>query len=76
MKIGERGQVTIPKEFREKFGLKPMAEVEFEEDGGQLVIKKVPRKLNLAKWKGHCRRSFEKMGLTDADEFIEEIRGR
>ncbi|MGH9356324.1 MAG: AbrB/MazE/SpoVT family DNA-binding domain-containing protein [Terriglobia bacterium] len=30
MKIGERGQVTIPKEIRERFGLKPETEVEFQ----------------------------------------------
>jgi len=30
MKIGERGQVTIPKDLQERFGLKPETEVEFE----------------------------------------------
>ena len=28
MKIGERGQVTIPKDIREKYGLMPYIEVD------------------------------------------------
>jgi AbrB family looped-hinge helix DNA binding protein len=30
MKMGERGQVTVPKEIRERFGLRPAMEVEFQ----------------------------------------------
>jgi AbrB family looped-hinge helix DNA binding protein len=37
MKIGERGQVTIPKEIRERFGLGPETEVEFRVIGGSIV---------------------------------------
>jgi AbrB family looped-hinge helix DNA binding protein len=37
MKIGERGQVTIPKEIREQFGLGPETEVEFRVIGGSIV---------------------------------------
>ncbi len=29
MKIGERGQVTIPKSIREKYGFLPQIEVDF-----------------------------------------------
>jgi AbrB family looped-hinge helix DNA binding protein len=29
MKIGERGQITIPKKLREKYGFFPNIEVEF-----------------------------------------------
>ena len=52
MKVGERGQITIPKEIREKFAIRPKSEVEFEIVGSSIVLKKVPQKLNLAKWKG------------------------
>jgi len=42
MEIGERGQVTIPKPLREKYGLLPNIEVEFipEKDGIKLQKKK------------------------------------
>jgi AbrB family looped-hinge helix DNA binding protein len=76
MKIGERGQVTIPKEIREQFGLSPETEVEFQVIGGSIVLKKAPRKLNLSKWKGRCRDSFTKLGYSSVDEFIEDVRGR
>jgi AbrB family looped-hinge helix DNA binding protein len=42
MKIGERGQVTIPQKFRQRFGLKSKAQVEFVEIDGQLVLRKAP----------------------------------
>lgn len=37
-KIGERGQVTIPKELREKFGLHGGDEVLVREEDGKIVI--------------------------------------
>ena len=45
MRIGERGQVTIPKKLREKYGLQPHDEVTFVERRGDLILQKrtVPR---------------------------------
>jgi AbrB family looped-hinge helix DNA binding protein len=40
MKIGERGQVTIPKNIREKYGLMPHIEVEFVLEETGVLIKK------------------------------------
>ncbi len=41
MKITAKGQVTIPKKWREKFGLWPGTEVDFvPEKGGLKLIKK------------------------------------
>jgi AbrB family looped-hinge helix DNA binding protein len=76
MKMGERGQVTIPKEIRDQFGLGPETEIEFRVVDGSIVLKKSPRKLELSKWKGHCGGSFAKLGYSSVDEFIEDIRGR
>jgi AbrB family looped-hinge helix DNA binding protein len=43
-RIGERGQVVIPKPLRERFGLKPRTEVEFRVVRNQLVLhKKAPK---------------------------------
>jgi AbrB family looped-hinge helix DNA binding protein len=82
MKIGERGQVTIPKNIREQFGLGPETEVEFSVSGGAIVLRKAPKKLDLAKWKGYCRDSFVKLGYTRSsmgkspvDQFIDDVRG-
>ncbi len=76
MKVGERGQVTIPKSIRDQFGLGPDSEVEFEVQGGSIILKKAPRTLDLARWKGRCRESFARSGYSSVDEFIEDVRGR
>lgn len=76
MKIGERGQVTIPKEIRERFGLRPNTEVEFRIESGSIILKKAPKKLNLEKWKGHSSASFRDLGYSSVDDYIEDIRGR
>ena len=43
MKITTKGQVTIPVEIREKLGLLPNSEVEFEVVGRAVRIRKVRR---------------------------------
>ena len=40
MRVGEKGQVTIPVEHREALGLLPGSEVEFERRGAELVLHK------------------------------------
>jgi len=40
VRITSKGQVTIPQELREKAGLLPHAEVEFELDGDSVRIRK------------------------------------
>lgn len=76
MKIGERGQVTIPKKIREQFRLTPETEVEFHVAAGSIILKKTPKKLNLAKWKGRCAGAFTKLGYSSVDRFIDDVRGR
>jgi AbrB family looped-hinge helix DNA binding protein len=76
MRIGERGQVTIPKDIRDQFGLGPETEVEFHVVGGSIVLKKAPKKLNLAKWKGRCGDTFARLGYSSVDKFIDDVRGR
>jgi len=76
MKIGERGQVTIPKDIRDRFGLGPDTDVEFRVVNGSVVLKKAPKRLNLRKWKGRCRESFSELGYSSVDKFINDVRGR
>ena len=71
MKIGERGQITIPKTLREKYGLFPNIDVEFiEEKEGIRLVKKTARKSPV----GEVYGILKKGGKTD--DYIEEIRGR
>jgi AbrB family looped-hinge helix DNA binding protein len=76
MKVGERGQVTIPKEIRERFGIRPDTEVEFSIVDNEIVLRKARKKLNLEKWKGKCAGSFHKLGYSSTDDFIDDVRGR
>ena len=76
MKLGERGQVTIPKDIRDRFGLGPESEVEFRVVQGSIVLRKAPKKLNLQKWKGRCKDSFKELGYSSVDRFIDDVRGR
>lgn len=73
MIIGDRGQVTIPKPLREKFGLGPRTEVEFLVVGGELVIRrKAPaQREGLAGWVGYLDGD-----PGDVDAFVEQMRGR
>ena len=40
MKITSKGQVTIPKELRDEFGLLPGTEVEFVPEEGEIRVRK------------------------------------
>jgi AbrB family looped-hinge helix DNA binding protein len=40
VRVGEKGQVTIPIEHRKALGLHPGSEVEFEARGNELVLRK------------------------------------
>ena len=71
MKIGERGQVTIPKKIREKYGLMPHIEVEFVlEDTGVLIRKKSRYSSPVEQVYGILKNKAR------TDDYIEEIRGR
>jgi len=43
MRITSKGQVTIPMDIREKLGLLPNTEVEFEIDGDTVRVKRASR---------------------------------
>ena len=47
-KIGKRGQVTIPKELRERFGIKGGDDVVIHEEAGKLVIERPVTREELA----------------------------
>lgn len=71
MKVGERGQITIPGSIRKRYGLEPNVEVEIVEQDGQLLLRK-KRSVTcpIDRFVGVLE-SREK-----SDDIIEELRGR
>ena len=43
MRVTTKGQVTIPNDIRQKLGIMPESEVEFEEENGRVFIRKVQK---------------------------------
>jgi antitoxin PrlF len=67
--VSERGQVTIPKALRDRLGIRAGTELDFQEDRGRLVARKIsPEDPVEAVY-----------GILDlpvsVDEFISEVRG-
>jgi|WetSurMetagenome_2_1015567.scaffolds.fasta_scaffold269682_2 AbrB family looped-hinge helix DNA binding protein len=71
MKIGERGQVTIPKKVREKYGLFPNMEVEFVSDAEGVRLRKKTRHTSPVRT---VYGILKKGGRTD--DYVEDIRGK
>lgn len=71
--MGERGQVVIPKPLRDRMGLRPGQQLEFEEADGRIIVTKgAPVDDGLAAVYGT-------VGLPDGwdtDRWFEEMRGR
>ena len=73
MKVGERGQVTIPKAIRDEMGIQKNSDVDFVLNNGELqVIKKIDSKKIFEKLRGSRKLRY----ADTVDEYIEEIRGR
>jgi len=71
-KITTKGQVTIPKDVRERLGLRPGDEIEFVEDGAGFRVMKRVLASPFKKYRGYLR------GLAgrDPDDLVEQMRGR
>jgi len=67
--VSEKGQVTIPKALRERLGIRPGEQLEFEEESGRLVAHKVSPRDAID----------EAYGILDlpegTDAFLAQIRG-
>ncbi|MBW2001335.1 MAG: AbrB/MazE/SpoVT family DNA-binding domain-containing protein [Deltaproteobacteria bacterium] len=71
MKISERGQITIPKALRDRFGLQMNVEVEFiPTEDGVLMQKRSRSKHPVDLVFGILNKP------SDTDKYIEEVRGR
>ena len=71
MRISERGQITIPKRFRDRFGMNKDVEVEITPtEQGLLIQKRAAAQHPVERVSGILD------GLGDVDQYIEAIRGR
>lgn len=70
-KVTSKGQVTIPKEIRERLGVHPGENVGFEEKEGVLVIRKVVTKSPFDKWLGRLKH----LKGQRSDDLVREARG-
>ena len=71
MKVTERGQITLPKRLRDRFGITPATEIEFLEADGAIVIVKKTGVSALARFRGIARP--DRMPAR-TDEFLRLIR--
>lgn len=72
MRVSKRGQITIPKPLRDRYGLHPGVEVEvIPTDNGLLIRKDTAAQHPVDRLSGILDGSG-----SDVDEYIEEIRGR
>jgi AbrB family looped-hinge helix DNA binding protein len=71
-KITSRGRVTIPKDVRERLGLKPGDEIEFVEDREGFRLQKHVAVSILRKYRGQLKH----LAGHDPDELVEQMRGR
>ena len=70
--VTSKGQVTIPKEVRDRLGLRAGDEIAFEEQPGGYRVTKQRAPSKLARWRGYAK---EFAGRT-SDELLEDWRGR
>ena len=61
--VGKRGQVTIPKELRERFGIEGGDDVLIHEEAGKLVIERPITREELAE--GYRQRAQRTREITD-----------
>jgi antitoxin PrlF len=68
-RVTERGQVTIPKALRERLGIVPGTEIEFEAEAGRLIGRKADSQAPIDRWYGTLQVA------ESTDEFMDAIRG-
>ena len=71
-RITSKGQVTIPRDVRERLGLRPGDEIEFAEDQGGFRVQKRVTDSPFRKYRGYLKH----LAGGDPDELVEEMRGR
>ncbi|MDP6070478.1 MAG: AbrB/MazE/SpoVT family DNA-binding domain-containing protein [SAR202 cluster bacterium] len=70
-KVTSKGQITIPKEVRERMGIQPGDQLEFVEAEGLYHLKKRIDESPFNKWRGYLKH----LEGQDVDELVREMRG-
>jgi AbrB family looped-hinge helix DNA binding protein len=68
--VSEKGQVTIPKPIRDDLGLVAGTVLDFEEEKGRIVVRKVIGENPISAWRGKARLPFG----DSVDEYIRVLR--
>lgn len=71
-RITTKGQVTIPKEVRERLGLRPGDELEFTEEDGVFRLRKRLAPEVFKKYRGYLK----ELAGRDSDDLVGEMRGQ
>lgn len=71
-KVTSKGQVTIPKDVRERLGLRPGDAIEFVEDRRGFRVQKRVAASPFKKYRGYLKQ----LSGRDPDELVEQMRGR
>ena len=50
MRVTSKGQVTIPQEVRQKLGIKPGTDVEFVQENGNVILRKIESRNEFDRW--------------------------
>ena len=79
MRVTEKGQVTIPKDIRDRLGIVPGSEVEFiaSDDGVRLIMaggSAADRGRRFEEWARKIEGTLDLGGMS-TDEYMEELRG-
>jgi AbrB family looped-hinge helix DNA binding protein len=71
-KVTSKGQITIPKEVREKLGISPGEEIGFVERRGVFFIRKPMKRSPFEKWMGR----LTDLKGSESDKIINNLRGK
>ena len=69
--LSEKGQVTIPKRLREDLGLVPGTVLDFTEEDGRLVARRIGGENPIRKWRGRGQLPHSK----SVDSYLKKTRG-
>ena len=70
-KLTTKGQVTVPKDVRERLGLRPGDEIEFVEDRAGFRVQKRVLASPFKNYRGYLK----ELAGHDPDELLEQMRG-